>query len=194
MKNAIIKLLVSTGRKGIDKLIEYMEHAGFFEAPCSTQHHLCKPGGTAEHSYNVYCCGLWLKDSLNYQCVERLKMSEKYIPSDSWTIASLLHDLGKASYHDKPNYTPNYLKSGQISATKPYETNPDRLYIPHEIVSVMIAKQFIELTEEEEFAILYHNGLYTPMGRDISGKERPLQLLLHFADLWCSRVVEKEAE
>jgi 23S rRNA maturation-related 3'-5' exoribonuclease YhaM len=55
----------------------------------------------------------------------------------------------------------------------------------------MIASKFIELTEEEEFAILYHNGMYVSSGRDIQGKERPLQQLLHFSDMWCSRFVEK---
>lgn len=194
MRDKIIELLRSTGREGIENLITYMDEAEFFTAPCSTQHHLCKVGGLAEHSHNVFCCGTQLKDSLNFQCAEWLKMLEKDILSDSWTIVSLLHDLGKAAYHGKDNYTPNYLKSGVLSDKKPYETNPDRLYIPHEIVSLLIAKRFIELTEEEEFAIMYHNGLYVPSGRDLQGKERPLQMLLHFADMWCSRFIEKEGK
>jgi hypothetical protein len=48
------------------------------------------------------------------------------------------------------------------------------------------------LTEEEEFGILYHNGMYTALGRDISGKERPLQQVLHFSDMYCSRFVESK--
>jgi 23S rRNA maturation-related 3'-5' exoribonuclease YhaM len=109
-------------------------------------------------------------------------------------LASLLHDLGKAGYRGKPNYVPNILKSGKLSETKPYETNKDRLYISHEIVSLVVAAQYIELTDEEEFAIMYHNGLYVASGRDIQGKERPLQQLLHFCDMWCSRFVETEKE
>jgi 23S rRNA maturation-related 3'-5' exoribonuclease YhaM len=111
---------------------------------------------------------------------------------NSIIIVSLLHDLGKASYRGKPNYVPNILKSGKLSETKPYETNKDLLIADHAYKSCMIASKFIELTEEEEFAILYHNGLYVPSGRDIQGKERPLQLLLHFSDMWCSRFIEKE--
>lgn len=187
MKERIIELLKSTGRKGIHELTDYMDEIGFFDAPCSTRHHLCKPGGLAEHSLNVYQFGVdFFKNPvpiINYQGA-----------LTSWIIVSLLHDIGKAAYHGKDNYIPNYLASGKISDKKPYEINPDRLYIPHEVVSLLIVEQFINLTEEEEFAILYHNGMYAPSGRDISGKERPLQLLLHFADMWCSRFIEKEGE
>lgn len=53
-KEKIKELLLSTGRKGMDKLIEHMENEGFFTAPCSTRFHLAEEGGLAEHSFNVY--------------------------------------------------------------------------------------------------------------------------------------------
>lgn len=98
--------------------------------------------------------------------------------------------LGKASYYNKANYVPNILKSGEQSKSKPYETNKELLNIPHEISSIHILSKFIQLTEEETFAILYHNGLYTSVGYGLKGNERPLQMILHFADMWASRVVE----
>lgn len=180
MKERIIELLRSTERPGIENLINYMENEGnFFTSPCSSQYHLCKEGGLAEHSLNV--CTF---------AVNRMPILLGSIDSKSWIIVSLLHDIGKSNYRGKPNYTPNILKSGKVSDAKPYETNPDRLYIPHEIVSLQIISKYIELTEQEEFAILYHNGMYVSSGRDINGKEQPLQLLLHFADLYVSRFVE----
>lgn len=192
MQNKIIELLRSTERPGIENLCEYMIYeSDFFTAPCSTQYHLCKEGGLAEHSLNVYmymrnaAAGIGYYDPLTDS-------------SDSIIITSLLHDIGKATYRGKPNYVPNMIQDkknkGQLiqSEAKPFESNKDRLYIPHEIVSLQIISKYIELTEEEEFAILYHNGMYAPSGRDINGKERPLQLLLHFADMWCSRFVEVE--
>jgi 23S rRNA maturation-related 3'-5' exoribonuclease YhaM len=182
MKDKIIELLKSTERPGIDNLIQHMEEIGFFTAPCSGQYHLCKEGGLAEHSMNVY------------QFLTSTFYMNEYTGAIDWNsliITALLHDLGKASYHGKPNYIPNILSGGKVSTAKPYETNKDRLYIAHEIVSLQIASKYIELTDEEEFAILYHNGLYVSSGRDIQGKERPLQQLLHFADMWCSRFVEK---
>jgi 23S rRNA maturation-related 3'-5' exoribonuclease YhaM len=183
MKQQIMELLRSTERPGIENLIQHMEEIGFFTAPCSTQYHLCKEGGLAEHSMNVY---LYMKNTaagIGYY--DPLTDS-----SDSIIITSLSHDIGKAIYRGKPNYVPNILASGKVSTAKPYETNKDRLYISHEVISLQIISKFIELTEEEEYAIYYHNGLYTATGRDLNGKERPLQTLLHMADLWVSRFVE----
>ena len=183
MKTKIIELLRSTEREGIENLINYMENeSNFFTAPCSSQYHGCKEGGLAEHSLNVY-----LLLSNVYKASNLMEKLNEY----SIIISSLLHDLGKSTYRGKPNYIPNILKSGKVSEAKPYETNPDRLYIEHEIVSLQIASKYIELTDEEEFAILFHNGLYVSSGRELNGKERPLQTLLHFADLWSNRFIEK---
>jgi 23S rRNA maturation-related 3'-5' exoribonuclease YhaM len=184
VKEKIIELLKSTGRDGIDKLIDQMDKINFFEAPCSTQYHLSCEGGLAVHSLNVHD---FVKEKLY-----SLLCTYDDLTTVNWIIVSLLHDIGKASYRGHDQYMHNILKSGAQSKDKPYITNSDRINIPHEIVSLFIIKQFIELTDEEEFAILYHNGLYVPSGRDIQGKERPLQQLLHFSDMWCSRFIEKE--
>jgi 23S rRNA maturation-related 3'-5' exoribonuclease YhaM len=185
MREQIINLLQSTQRPGIDDLIPHMDKAGFFTAPCSSAHHLCKEGGLAEHSLNVYM--------MMWEMWENTKLFD-LLSYESIIISSLLHDLGKASYRGKANYVPNILKSGKASDSKPFETNKDRLYIPHEVVSVVMASQFIELTEDEEFAIMYHNGNYTALGREIQGKERQLQQFLHFCDMFCSRFIEKGKE
>ena len=47
-------------------------------------------------------------------------------------------------------------------------------------------------TEEEQQAILWHNGLYGPFKYEIQGNETLLYMILHFADLWSSRVTEEE--
>ena len=182
IKRKIIDLLKSTGVDGMDNLIAAMEEMGFFEAPCSGQFHLSKAGGLAEHSLNVYCCMMNLNGALPGAAYD-----EKTI-----ILTSILHDLGKAGDFGKPNYVPNILKSGKISDSKPYETNKDLLYVDHAIRSVIIAERYIPLTEEEEHAIIYHNGKYTHIGYDL--KETPLMMLLHFADLWVSRVTEIEQE
>lgn len=179
MKEQIKNLLESTKREGIYALTAAMEAGGFFEAPCSGAHHLAKPGGLAEHSLNVYNLAVKLNESLSAQ-----------LPEDSIIIASLLHDLGKMGDFGKPNYVENFLKSGKISDSKPYTTNPDLLYVDHEIRSVSIASQYIKLTEDEYFAILYHNSLYGQLKYSYSGKETPLSLIIHYADLWASRVTE----
>ena len=166
-------------KAGVENLLDYMENGGFFTAPCSGQYHLSEEGGLAQHSLNVYFNMLKLNKAL-----------DAGYSTKSIVLCAILHDLGKMGDFGKNNYVPNVLKSGKISETKPYETNKDLLYIDHAIRSVIIAERFIYLTEEEEHAIIFHNGKYTLLGHDL--KETPLMMLLHFADLWASRYTEKE--
>ncbi len=183
MKDTIIQLLRETKRNGIDNLIEAMEQGGFFEAPCSSDKHLCIVGGLAKHSLNVVHSMMDLNEALKAD-----------LPWDSIVVCSLLHDLGKMGDHGKTNYVENILKSGNVSAAKPYRSNTDLIYLPHEIRSAMIAERYIELSEDEEAAILWHNGLYGQFKYDIPGKETPLYMILHWADMWASRVTEMASE
>lgn len=175
--------LIKTKRDNIKELIECMEDGGFYESPCSGAHHLAEPGGLLEHSLNV----LTLARDL-------ARAWESTIPEESITISALLHDLGKMGDHGKPNYAENYLKDGSRSSAKPYITNTNLVYIPHEVRSVLIAERYIYLSEEEERAILWHNGLYGQFRNDITGKETELYMIIHFADMWASRITEKEEE
>lgn len=181
-KDRFIKELRDTGRKGIDNLLLAMEKGGFFSAPCSGKYHLAEEGGLLEHSLNVL------------DCARKINAAIGHIDNDTLTIVSLLHDLGKMGDHGKPNYVEKILKGGERSAAEPFTTNKDLAYIDHEIRSVMIAERYIELTEEEEQAILLHNGLYGVFKYEIQGKETELYLILHTADMWASRVIEKGAE
>ena len=180
-KEKIISCLDGLDIDGMSDLIMAMEDGGFFTAPCSGQFHLAEEGGLAKHSLNVLQQMQALNIALNAQLNER-----------SIVLCAILHDLGKAGDFGKPNYVPNILKSGKVSDSKPYETNKDLLYIDHAIRSVVMAERYIELTEEEEHAIIYHNGKYTHIGYDL--KETPLMMILHFADLWVSRVTEIKEE
>lgn len=183
MKERYIKELKAIGRVDTDGLLAEMEDNKFFTAPCSGAHHLAKEGGLLEHSLNV----------LDYA----RKLNETFgnpIKDESIVITALLHDLGKMGDRGKSNYVENILKGGKQSESKPYTTNPALAYIPHEVRSVAIAERYIDLTEEEEQAILFHNGLYGAFKYDIQGKETALYMILHFADMWASRIVEVEKE
>lgn len=192
LKEKIIRLLKDAKRDGMDNLIAWMEDNGYFTAPCSTSHHLCKEGGLAEHSMNVFN----IMDDLAIQ----LCNAEHHDLVSSIIICALLHDIGKCGQYGKPYYVENYLskvdKEGNPirSNAKPYITNAELLNVPHEIRSLSIVDRYIDLTEDEQFAILYHNGLYGDLRYQINGKETPLYMLLHFADMWASRVVESEEE
>lgn len=199
IKNQIEEMLLlarSDDPEGIRKLLDHMDEIGFYEAPCSGGNHLAKLGGLAEHSLNVAQYAMRLT---------KVWYEEPYYSAwaGSVVICGLLHDIGKCGQFKKPGYVPNMVKDGRPtkaepeqkykqSSDKPYKVNPELLNVPHEIRSLSIIQQFIELTEEEYHAILYHNGLYGPLYREINGKETALYMVLHFADLWCSRIVEGE--
>jgi 23S rRNA maturation-related 3'-5' exoribonuclease YhaM len=193
MKNKIKELLLTTKREGMENLIAHMEEYGFFKAPCSTQHHLCRKGGLAEHSLNVLEVAFDLSNTL---C--------DIVPKESIIIVSLLHDIGKMGQFNKPNYVPNMLKGRATkqnpnpepyqSESKPYISNPELMHVDHEVRALSIVSKFIDLTEEEQQAILWHNGLYGPFKYEIQGKETPLYMILHWADMWASRVVEVEED
>lgn len=180
MKNEFDKLFNLIEREGKESLLKYLEESGYFTAPASGSYHLSREGGLLEHSVNVTRLALDLAYTLDVNKTESI------------IIAGLFHDLGKASYFGQPHYVENILKSGKRSTAKPYERNKEILPVPHEVSSIHILSQYIELTEEETFAILYHNGLYTSIGYQLRGNERPLQMLIHFADMWASRVLEVE--
>lgn len=175
--------LMSTKREGIIELISYMQDIGYLTAPASTQYHGAYEGALAEHSLNV----LNMAEKLG---VAWLGGAEYNKIQDSVIICALLHDLGKCGQFGKPLYVPNVLKSGKVSDAKPYEHNKDLMTLPHEIVSVIEVTKFIDLTEDEQRAIAWHNGLYGAFKYDIQGKESVLYMLIHFADMWASRVVE----
>lgn len=182
-KQHVVDALMSTKRPGMEDLIDYMTECGFFEAPCSSQFHLATKFGLVHHTRNVMetaeKIGVTLLGGAEYN-----KIHESVI------IAAGLHDLGKMGQFEKQLYTPKLLKDGSVGKV-PYEQNKDLLPVDHEIRSVAIASMFIDLTEEEQFAILYHNGLYGTVGRySLQGKETQLYLIVHTADLWCSRFLE----
>lgn len=176
--------LMSTKREGMVELISYMQEIGFLTSPASTQYHGAYEGALAEHSVNV----LEYAEKLGVALLGGAEYNEI---QDSVIICAILHDLGKCGQFGKPLYVPNILKSGKPSDTKPFETNKDLMTLPHEIVSVIEATKFIDLTEEEQRAIAWHNGLYGCFKYDIQGKETILYMIIHWADMWASRVVEK---
>ena len=201
MKEEFIELLKSTNRDGIDKLLAWIEKSDFYKAPASTRFHGSYEGGLLEHSLNVHnkameLARLWLDDSLPEK--------EKLEFLNSVRICSLLHDLGKMGDHGKSNYVPNMVRSkkknpktGEYdliqSEAKPYETNKELTYEEHEIRSLLIAERYIHLTEEEETAILHHNGLYGKLDSSFGNAnycKTKLAFIIHTADMYCSRFVE----
>lgn len=142
MKDRIIRLLESTGRENIGRVISWMEANGFFDAPASVVHHNNFRGGLAKHSLEVYeqAAGLNAK---------RQQDGLMPFPESSVIICSLLHDICKCGqYYIDGNGRPECDRSMK-----------DR---GHGIRSMYILKRTcaLPLNYEEEMAIWWHMGQY----------------------------------
>ena len=194
-KKEIIDLLRSTKREGIDTIIEELEEDGFFTAPASSAHHSNYPGGLAQHSLNVF-------QMAERICFALLGGAGYNEIQNSVIITTLLHDTGKVGDFEKEFYVPNMVQDGRPtkanpvqkykqSDKKPWMRNPELTNVPHGIRSAVIIERYFELTEDEEYAIMYHDGLYEPSNvAVIKGHETPLLMILHWADFWASHVIE----
>ena len=166
-------------------LMDYIENeTEWLKAPASTRFHLCKEHGLLEHSINVAETLINIKNTL-YPLIE----------DESCVIVALLHDLGKVGMPNQPLYLKNYPTENQRKAgygpTYPYSYNNDLTYMSVPIRSLYLALPFLPLSEDEAQAIAYHDGQYVEDNRSVAKNERPLTLLLQYADNWCGFVVEE---
>jgi hypothetical protein len=81
----------------------------------------------------------------------------------------------------KYGYKPDY----------PYRFNKELTYLSVPVRSIYLAMKYIDLTEEEVQAIVYHDGQYVEDNRSCATHEAPLTLLLQYADSWSGFVIEK---
>lgn len=186
----IYQLLMGINREGMKDLVQDMREYGFGTAPCSGGHHLCCEGGLAKHTRNVVDMSLTIaKTMLDPREFDDMK--------HSIILVACLHDIGKMGdfITQKPYYVKKILKSGKEPAT-PYEVNKDIEYkVPHAVLSVENTIMYIDLSEDERFAILTHDGLEDLQGLNryiLPQHETKLQQIVHFADMWCSRFVESK--
>lgn len=184
-RDRIIDLLMRTHRDGMEDLIQQMTDMGFWTAPASGGNHLHMEGGLAQHSLNVM-------ESAEMIGLALLGVPEYEKVKNSIITCALLHDLGKCGDWGKALYVENILKTGKRSEAKPWKRNPELTNIPHGVRSVLIIQKYLfDLTEEEEYAIMYHDGLYEPSNvAVVKGHESVLYMILHWADMWASHVLE----
>lgn len=138
------RLLRSTERENIDKVIAEIEKLGFFDAPASRKDHNSFSGGLVAHSLNVYRVA---KDISLAMCNINPDLE---VSDDSLIIASLLHDICKA-----PRYQGSSQKNGE------YQKNYSHLPVGHGEKSViMLLRLGLEMTDDEILAIRWHMGAW----------------------------------
>ena len=144
--------LLSTGREGMETVIEKLEELGFFEAPASTKFHLNVKGGLMEHSWNVCNTALMLREQMIQMKPE---LAEK-LPVESVIIASLLHDVCKSNiYKDAILNRKN--DQGIWEKVPGYDVDYSSLPLGHGEKSViMLLTLGLKLTKDEMLAIRWH--------------------------------------
>jgi hypothetical protein len=166
-----------------DGLIEWLCKTDFFTAPASTKFHGSYEQGLVEHSLNVLT---ELKTSKNASRFSR----------ESIIKVALLHDICKANF-----YGVDY-RNAKIDGKweqVPFYTVKDEFPYGHGEKSVLLASRFIDLTDEEMFAIRFHMGAFDEAvkgGFNLSQvyEKYPLALELHIADMRATYLVETRSK
>ncbi|HII14771.1 MAG TPA: metal-dependent phosphohydrolase [Nanoarchaeota archaeon] len=146
VRQEIIGAMAGIKRKGMDKMLKYMESSDFYRAPASTKFHGNYEGGLAAHSYLVY-----------HEFDELLARHGSGLASESRIIAGICHDFCKIGIYRK-----NEIKKGRgkgQSGARPYYFD-DEFPIGHGEKSLWIAGRYIEPTEKEALLIRWHMGGY----------------------------------
>lgn len=131
-RDETISLLRSTGRDGIENVIQYLDDSGFFYRASSPNGHHNFPGGLAEHSLGTYR-------------LAAAAAANKNLPADSVIIAALLHDTCKSDRF--------WFKGRSIRQHTP----KCELDSKHSVRSIALLKNCgLQLTGEEYRAIRWH--------------------------------------
>ena len=188
-----ISLLKSTGRSGIDSVVDYLDKAGFFKAPASVNRHLSHDGGLLEHSLNVYRTAMMLRE----QMIAMRPDIEGRLQVDSVVISSLLHDICKANIYHK---TTKYRKdaNNRWEAYDGYDVDYTRFPLGHgEKSVVMLLRLGLELSNDEILAIRWHMSAWDLSFQSFESKSNisaasdvPLVAILQAADALAAHILE----
>ncbi|MDE6577384.1 MAG: HD domain-containing protein [Muribaculaceae bacterium] len=157
-KKRIIDLLQSTGREGMDKVLEYLETSGFYTAPSSINRHHNWKGGLAQHCLRVF---------------EIASLKPEGLSRESLIICGILHDICKA----RMLY---YNREGRVMR--------NHIHIKgHGYRSIKLLEKYgLKLTEEERLTIRWHMGGYNAKLEEYNEVKRARSLQLwqkiHYAD------------
>ena len=197
-KEEFVKLLKSTGREGVDDVIEELERLGFFSAPASAGHHLNVEGGLVQHSLNTCKAAFAI-----WEGMKALEPSlDTEVKKESIIISALLHDVCKADIY-KRSVKKRKNKLGQWEDCEGYKVSYKDFPMGHgEKSLVVILLSGLELYEDEMLAIRWHMGAWglnqnsfeDVRNYDTAQKEYPLVAIIHAADVMAANVMERTGE
>lgn len=197
-KAEFIELLKSTGREGIDDLIDMLDDGKmhFFTAPASVNHHLNSDGGLLIHSLNTCKAGLKLRDMI----IEMKPELEPMLKRESVIIATLLHDICKADIY-VPAIKKRKGEDGIWREVESYDVSYRNFPMGHGEKSAMLALMSgLEIYDDELLAIRWHMAAWDlPMQSielnkciNTARDEHPLCSLVNLADGMAANLLEWE--
>ena len=198
IKEEFVELLRSTGRDGVEDLLEGLEEMGFFTAPASANHHLNTEGGLVQHSLNTCKAALMV-----WEGMKTLEPSlERVVGRDSVIIASLLHDVCKSDiYFRSVKKRKNVL--GQWEDSEGYKVSYKNFPMGHGEKSVILLLcNGLEMSDDEMLAIRWHMGAWginmnsfeDQRSFDTSQKLYPLVSIIQVADKLAANIMERSGE
>lgn len=172
-------------RDGVENLIKWLNSKNAKEAPASTKYHLSCKGGLIKHCLNVF-------DRLHRLLKMEYATSECPYSDETIAIVSLLHDISKVDFYEVQERNTKDENGNWIKV--PYYSVKDEehrfIYGSHSMNSVYMLGKFINLTYEENLAILHHMGgmdttedKFTVKNVSEAYKKSGLAMLLFFADM-----------
>ena len=191
-------LLRSTGREGIEYVIEDLEKDGFFEAPASSGHHLNIQGGLCQHSLNVCKAGLMIWEGLK----TLYPSGVNNVKRKNVIIATLLHDVCKTDIY-KRTVKKRKNKLGQWEDSEGYRVSYKDFPRGHGEKSViMLLCSGLELHDDEMLAIRWHMGAWginmnsyeDLRNYDTARQKYPLCSIIQSADSLAAAIMETSAE
>lgn len=191
-------LLRSTGREGIEYVIEDLEKDGFFEAPASSGHHLNIQGGLCQHSLNVCKAGLMIWEGLKTLYPSGVNNAKR----ENVIIATLLHDVCKTDIY-KRTVKKRKNKLGQWEDSEGYRVSYKDFPMGHGEKSViMLLCSGLELHDDEMLAIRWHMGAWginmnsyeDQRNYDTARQKYPLCSIIQSADSLAAAIMETTAE
>lgn len=199
LKEEFTDLLRSTGREGVDGVIEDLEEMGFFSAPASAGHHLNVEGGLVLHSLNTCKAALMV-----YEGMIQLDPTIKgVVRRDSVIIASLLHDVCKSDIYFRSVRKRKNPSTGNWEDTEGYKVSYKKFPMGHGEKSVILLLcSGLEMTDDEMLAIRWHMGAW---GLNMNSYEDercydtartlyPLCAIIQTADGLAAAIMERDVE
>ena len=196
-KEEFLSLLRSTGRDGVEYVIEDLEKAGFFTAPASAGHHLNCEGGLVAHSLNTCKAALIIWEHMN----ELDPSLHNEVKRESVILASLLHDVCKEDIY-KRSVVRRKNQMGVWEDTEGYKVSYKNFPMGHgEKSVVLLLCSGLELHDDEMLAIRWHMGAFglnlnsyeDTRNYDTAKQLYPLVSIVQCADSLAASILERQA-